>query len=115
MNLNLLFTVMGMSTQIERNLDPTAYQIQDAGNIFHTGLVIFQELVQHNINEMIRIAGDADRLRPHCKTHKMPHIVQMLTDAGIGKHKCATLAEAEMLSEAGAKDILIAYQLVAPI
>ena len=30
------------------------------------------------------------------------------------KHKCATLAEAEMLAAAGVSDITIAYQLVGP-
>ena len=41
----------------------------------------------------------------------MAEIVKMQLDAGISQFKCATIAEAEMLSEAGAKNILLAYQL----
>jgi D-serine deaminase-like pyridoxal phosphate-dependent protein len=63
---------------------------------------------------MIRLAGDPARLRPHCKTHKMREIIEMLLTRGVSKHKCATLAEAEMLAEAGAKDIFLAYNLVGP-
>src|SRR5438874_5596254 len=63
---------------------------------------------------MIRVAGSAGRLRPHCKTHKMREIVQMQLARGIVKHKCATIAEAEMLAEAGAKDIFWAYNPVGP-
>src|SRR5262245_30796072 len=63
---------------------------------------------------MIRVAGSAARLRPHCKTHKMREIAQMQLARGIVKHKCATIAEAEMLAEAGAKDIFLAYNPVGP-
>src|SRR5262249_15503484 len=53
-------------------------------------------------------------LRPHVKTHKTREIVQMQLDAGITKHKCATIAEAEMLADTGAPDILLAYPPVGP-
>jgi D-serine deaminase-like pyridoxal phosphate-dependent protein len=38
----------------------------------------------------------------------------MELDAGIGKHKAATIAEAEMIASCGAPDVLIAYPLVGP-
>ena len=57
---------------------------------------------------MIDIAGDVARLRPHCKTHKMAAVTRMELELGITKHKCATLAEAEMLAECGVRDILLA-------
>ena len=41
----------------------------------------------------------------------MPEIVKMQLSAGISQFKCATIAEAEMLAEAGPKNILVAYQL----
>jgi len=53
-------------------------------------------------------------LRPHAKTHKTREMVQLERDAGITKHKCATLAEAEMLASAGATDVFIAYNMVGP-
>ncbi len=63
---------------------------------------------------MIRIAGRPSRLRPHCKTHKMPAVTRIELGKGIVKHKAATFAEAEMLAGAGAKDVCLAYNLVGP-
>jgi len=63
---------------------------------------------------MISIAGDPSRLRPHVKTYKMKEIVRMQMDAGIEKFKCATLAEARMLIDCGAKEALLARQPVEP-
>ena len=88
------------------------YQITDADDLLTPSLVVFRDLVQHNLQTMIRIAGDSARLRPHCKTHKMAAVTRMQLELGVAKHKCATLAEAEMLAEAGVSDILLAYNMV---
>jgi len=90
------------------------YTIADVSQLLSPSLVIFRDLVEQNLAGMIRIAGNAERLRPHCKTHKMREVVRMQLDAGITRHKCATIAEAEMLATAGAKDILLAYNPVGP-
>ena len=90
------------------------YRIEATGQIISPGLVVFRDLVESNIKRMIEIAGDASRLRPHCKTHKMREVVQLQMDLGITKHKCATLAEAEMLAEVGVKDVFLAYNIVGP-
>lgn len=90
------------------------YDIKDVSQIFSPGLIFFKDLIQHNLQEMVRIAGEPGRLRPHVKTHKTREIVEMQIELGITKHKCATIAEAEMLADAGVRDILIAYQLVGP-
>jgi D-serine deaminase-like pyridoxal phosphate-dependent protein len=63
---------------------------------------------------VVMVGGKPERLIPHVKTHKMPEIVRMQLEVGITKFKCATIAEAEMIAEAGACWILIAYQLVGP-
>ena len=71
--------------------------------------------VEHNLQEMIRIAGGPARLCPHCKTHKTREIVTCAGNkAGDREPQCATIAEAEMLADVGVEDILIAYQLVGP-
>ena len=90
------------------------YQIADTSQILSPGLVVFRDLVEQNLAEMIRIAGSPARLRPHCKTHKMREIAQLQLARGITKHKCTTIAEAEMLIEAGARDIFLAYNPVGP-
>ncbi len=77
-------------------------------------LLIYPDRVRDNIRSMLEIAGDARRLRPHVKTHKLAEIVRMQMAAGIGKFKCATLAEAEMLGKEKAGDILLAIQPVGP-
>jgi D-serine deaminase-like pyridoxal phosphate-dependent protein len=90
------------------------YSIADTSEILSPGLVIFRDLVEANIAEMIRIAGSPERLRPHCKTHKMREVTELQLARGIRRHKCATIAEAEMLAEAGVKDIFWAYNPVGP-
>jgi D-serine deaminase-like pyridoxal phosphate-dependent protein len=44
----------------------------------------------------------------------MREIVKLQLDRGITRHKCATIAEAEMLAEAGVLDIFLAYNPVGP-
>ncbi|MBN1685097.1 MAG: alanine racemase [Spirochaetales bacterium] len=83
-------------------------------NIPSPSLIFFQDVIRRNIAHAIEMAGETSRLRPHVKSHKCPQIVQMKIDAGITKFKCATLSEARMLAQAGAGDILLAYQPVGP-
>jgi D-serine deaminase-like pyridoxal phosphate-dependent protein len=94
-------------------MDPH-YFIQDTTNIFSPALVFYKDLIRRNIARALEIAGGPSRLRPHVKTHKTREIVRLELDAGITKHKCATLAEAEMLAECGVPDVLLAYNLVGP-
>lgn len=77
-------------------------------------LLVFPSLVKKNIAEMIRMAGDVNRLRPHIKTHKTAEGIRLMVDAGISKFKCATIAEAELLAMNQAKDVLLAHQPVGP-
>ena len=86
----------------------------------HTGalstpsILLFPDRIEENIQRMIGIAGDAGRLRPHVKTHKIPEIVKIQMQLGIRRFKCATLAEVEMVAGAGGSDILLAYPLLGP-
>jgi D-threonine aldolase len=91
-----------------------AYTLSDVASVLSPSLVFFPELIRKNISRVIEMAGSPDRLRPHVKTHKTREIVQLLLNAGVTKHKCATIAEAEMLAAVGAPDVLIAYPLVGP-
>ena len=91
-----------------------SYQIDDTSRIISPAMILYREALEANLDAMIRIAGDPGRLRPHCKTHKMPQVTKIELARGIKKHKCATFAEAEMLADAGARDIFLAYNLVGP-
>ena len=90
------------------------YAIADTSQIFSPALLVYREIVVRNLKKMISIAGGVQRLRPHCKTHKMPAVTKIELAMGITKHKCATFAEAEMLADCGVKDIFLAYNLVGP-
>ncbi len=77
-------------------------------------LLFYWDQIESNINAALQIAGSADRLRPHVKTHKCSEIVRLQISKGIRKFKCATVAEAEMVALAGAPDVLLAYPAVGP-
>lgn len=94
-------------------IDPR-YPINRPDDLLSPSLLIFREIVRDNLRKMIAIAGDPGRLRPHVKTHKMPAMVRLAESMGIHKHKCATIAEAEMVAASGGTDVLIAYPIVGP-
>ena len=90
--------------------DPTAwYRIDDINKIDSPALVIYSDRVKHNIALAIQMVGNVSRLRPHVKTHKSPQATELLLRAGITKFKCATVAEAEMLAQCKAPDVLLSY------
>ncbi len=86
----------------------------ETGRIPSPALLFFKDKIRRNIERAIAAVGSPERLRPHVKSHKCPQIVRMKIDSGITKFKCATLSEARMLAQSGAKDILLAYQPVGP-
>ena len=90
------------------------YQIKNEAAVPSPAILLFPDRIAANIRQMIAIAGDPARLRPHVKTHKLPHVIRMQVDAGITRFKCATLSEALMVAENGGTDILIAYPLYGP-
>lgn len=93
-------------------LNSTWYDLIDTRHLSTPALLVSPIHITANIELMLSIAGDVSRLRPHIKTHKMAEIVQLQQQKGIQKFKCATIAEAELLGQCNAKDVLIAMQLV---
>ena len=90
------------------------YQIKNIDELDSPALVVFPERVKHNIQLAIDMIGDVSRLRPHIKTNKSPDVAKLMLHAGITKFKCATIAEAEMLAQCKAPDVLLAYQPLGP-
>jgi len=90
------------------------YTIKNINELDSPALVVFPDRVKHNIQLAIDMIGDVNRLRPHIKTNKSREVAQMMLDAGITKFKCATIAEAEMLAQCNAPDVLLAYQPLGP-
>jgi D-serine deaminase-like pyridoxal phosphate-dependent protein len=90
------------------------YTINDVDKLDTPALVVYPDRVQYNINLVKTMVDDVTRLRPHVKTHKSPDVTKLMLHGGIGKFKCATIAEAEMLGMCKAPDVLLAYQPNAP-
>ena len=90
------------------------YPMAHLSGVPSPAVLVFREYLEHNIEQTIALAGGPERLRPHCKTHKTHEIIRMWLERGVTRHKCATLREAAMCIEAGARDVVIAYQMVGP-
>ncbi|MEP2237233.1 MAG: D-TA family PLP-dependent enzyme [Maribacter sp.] len=90
------------------------YSIHNPDGVISPSLLVYPDRIQNNINLMISMIGDVNRLRPHVKTYKNANIIKMQMAAGIHKFKCATIAEAELLGDCKVKDVLLAMQPVGP-
>jgi D-serine deaminase-like pyridoxal phosphate-dependent protein len=90
------------------------FRILNADAVDTPALVVYPDRVRRNLAQLTASIDDVARLRPHIKTHKSPHAVQLTLAAGITKFKCATIAEAELLGQCRAPDVLLAYQPVGP-
>jgi D-serine deaminase-like pyridoxal phosphate-dependent protein len=90
------------------------YHLKDPGSVESPGLIFYEDRIKENIQFLISMIDDKNRLRPHVKTHKSIEVTKLMMDAGISKFKCATIAEAEMLGLCGAADVLLAYQPIGP-
>jgi D-serine deaminase-like pyridoxal phosphate-dependent protein len=95
-------------------MDENWYAVKNIDQIDSPALIIYPDRIKENIRILKNFVPDTNRLRPHIKTNKCAEVAKLLLDAGIKKYKCATIAEAEMLAEAGARDVLLAYQPVGP-
>jgi D-serine deaminase-like pyridoxal phosphate-dependent protein len=95
-------------------MENISYKIKNEENIITPALLYYKEIIIENTKKAIEIAGGAERLWPHVKSHKMMNMVKLQMSLGISRFKCATIAEAEMLADCGVKDILLAYPLVGP-
>jgi D-serine deaminase-like pyridoxal phosphate-dependent protein len=90
------------------------YRLKQSSEIPTPSLLVYPDLIRANTRQAIRIAGGTGRLRPHVKTHKSPDVLKIQLEAGIERFKCATLAEAQMIAEAGGRDVIVAYPLTGP-
>jgi D-threonine aldolase len=77
-------------------------------------LAVYTDRVEQNIVNALKIQPDRNLFRPHVKTSKMPGVQKLLMKHGVRKFKCSTVAEAEMLGEIRAPDVLLAYQPSGP-
>lgn len=73
-------------------------------------LIINLDKFEKNIKRMSRYCKENKiNLRPHIKTHKVPEIAKMQVESGAIGITSAKVTEADVMVNAGLKDILIAY------
>jgi D-serine deaminase-like pyridoxal phosphate-dependent protein len=78
-------------------------------------LIIEKKILLNNIQSMQALADNNNiSLRPHVKTHKMPFIAEIQKKHGARGIACAKLGEAEIMSENGFDDILLANIIIGP-
>jgi len=87
------------------------YKLDDPDTIETPSLLIFEDALDHNIRKAVELAGSAQNLMLHVKTHKSADILKRLMNAGITSFKCATLKESEMTAQAGAASLVLAYPI----
>ncbi len=76
-------------------------------------LLIDADRMERNLQEMAGVAADAGvALRPHIKTHKSPSLALRQLELGAGGITVAKIGEAEVMADAGIRDIRIAYPIV---
>lgn len=85
------------------------YVIENEDQFDSPSLLFYTDRITRNLNYAINLIGEVNRLRPHVKTHKTKQLVLELMANGVTKFKCSTIAEAEMLAQCIAPDVLLAY------
>lgn len=91
-----------------------AYTIKDTGSIITPALVFYKDLIVKNTERAIEIAGGAEKLWPHIKTHKSADMLRLQMEYGIRRFKCATIAELETAASVGAEAAVLAMAPVGP-
>jgi len=99
-------------------MDWSAYELAEAGRVPSPRLLVYREVVEENIRRMRGhlesvVPGSGFRhLAPHLKTHKSVWATRLLLKEGVERVKC-TLHELDLALEAGARDVFVAYPLLA--
>ncbi len=88
------------------------YRIADPDGLETPAMVVFQDLVDHNLAALCDQVGGGANLMMHVKTHKSDAIARKELAAGVAGFKCATLKELEMALGAGAPEAILSYPLV---
>jgi D-serine deaminase-like pyridoxal phosphate-dependent protein len=76
-------------------------------------LLIYENILDANIEAMKKVLGISDRWRPHVKTSKLLYTMQRLVERGVTNMKCTTTLELSTACRAGAKDVVVAYPVSA--
>jgi D-serine deaminase-like pyridoxal phosphate-dependent protein len=87
------------------------YRVARPDELPTPAMILFRDIVYHNIRSVCELANGGQNLFTHVKTHKSEAVTRMQVEMGIDKFKCATLRELEMILLAGARKAILAYPL----
>ena len=88
------------------------YCVADPDALETPAMLLFQDVMDHNIRSVCEMVGGGQNLIAHVKTHKSEAVARKQVELGIGGFKCATLKELEMVLQAGAHKAILSYPQV---
>ena len=94
-------------------MDLERLKIEIAENFGTPAIVVDLDIVERNIHRVQLLCEAANVAnRPHIKTHKIPALARMQLAAGAIGVTCQKLGEAEVMADAGIRDIVVSYNLI---
>jgi len=88
------------------------YSVADPDALETPAMLLFQDMMDHNIRSVCEMAGGGQNLIAHVKTHKSEAVARKQVEVGIDGFKCATLKELAMVLQAGARKAILSYPQV---
>ena len=85
------------------------YNVADPDALETPAMLLYQDMMHHNIRSVCEMAGGGENLIVHVKTHKSEAVARKQVEAGIDGFKCATLNELAMVLRAGARRAILSY------
>ena len=88
------------------------YCVADPDALETPAMLLYQDMMDHNIRSVCEMVGGGQNLITHVKTHKSEAVARKQVELGINGFKCATLKELEMVLQAGARKAILSYPQV---
>jgi D-serine deaminase-like pyridoxal phosphate-dependent protein len=88
------------------------YIVADPEALETPAMLLFQDMMEHNIRSVCELVGGGQNLMVHVKTHKSVAVARRQVELGIHGFKCATLKELEMVLQAGTRKAILSYPQV---
>ncbi len=85
------------------------YSVAEPDAFETPAMLLFQDMMDHNIRSVCEMAGGGRNLMVHVKTHKSEAVARKQVEVGIDGFKCATLKELAMVLQAGARKAVLSY------
>ena len=85
------------------------YCVADPDALETPAMLLFQDMMYHNIRSICEMVHGGENLMVHVKTHKSEMVARKQIEAGIDGFKCSTLKELEMVLQAGARKAILSF------